>query len=159
MAYKVGDKVAHPLHGAGIISDIQSKRINGTTRDYYALHILTGNILVLVPVDSSDMIGLRPIVSQTEAEAVFDAIPSIENEDDVNWNKRYRDNMTKIKSGDLLQVASVIKSLKSRETQRGLSTGERKMYHSAKQIFISEIVLAQESEYAEVERRLTAVIS
>ena len=71
MAYKVGDKVAHPLHGAGIISDIQSKRINGTTRDYYALDIMTGSILVLVPVDSSDIVGLRPIVSQDEAEAVL----------------------------------------------------------------------------------------
>ena len=159
MAYKVGDKVAHPLHGAGIISDIQSKRINGTTRDYYALDIMTGSILVLVPVDSSDIVGLRPIVSQDEAEAVFGAIPSIENEDDVNWNKRYRDNMQKIKSGDLLQVASVIKSLKCREVQRGLSTVERKMFHSAKQIFISEIVLVLECEYAEAEQRLISAIT
>ena len=158
MAYKVGDKVAHPLHGAGIISDIQSKRINGTTRDYYALHVMAGDILVLVPVDSSDMIGLRPIISRQEAEAVFSAIPTLENVDDSNWNKRYRDNMTKIKSGDLLQVAAVIKSLKRREALRGLSTGERKMFHSAKQIFISEIVLAEDVEYEQVEQRLASVI-
>lgn len=154
MAYKVGDKIAHPLHGAGIISDIQAKRINGQVREYYSLHVSAGDILVLIPTDTCDAIGIRPIITCEEAEAVFSALPDIEVEDDANWNKRYRDNMTKIKSGDLLKVAAVIKSLKCRENSRGLSTGERKMYHSAKQIFISEIVLSQNLSYEEAESRL-----
>ena len=77
---------------------------------------------------------------------------------DSNWNRRYRENMVKIKSGDLLEVAAVIKSLVQRENERGLSTGERKMLHSAKQILISEIVLSQESSYEEVEQQLYAAL-
>ena len=154
MTFRVGDRIAHPMHGAGIIDSIVTKRITGKDREYYVLKLPAGDMLVMVPVETCDAIGVRPIVAPAEAEALLGAIPGIEVEMTSNWNKRYRENMLRIKSGDLMEVASVVKGLMQRDRERGLSTGERKMLHSAKQILISEIVLSESSSYEEVEARL-----
>jgi len=156
--FKIGDKVAHPLHGAGTISEIESKRINGENRSYYVMHIPRGDMRVMIPVDSCDAVGIRSIIGKERAAEILAAIPSIEVSEDNNWNRRYRENMVKIKSGDLLEVAAVIKSLIRRDEDRGLSTGERKMLHSAKQILLSELVLSQGSSYDEAERSLYAAL-
>ena len=152
--YKIGDQIAHPLHGAGTISAIESRRVNGTNRDYYMMHIPVGDMMVMIPTETSTIIGIRPVIDCEKAEAILASIPDIEITDNRNWNKRYRENMQRIKSGDLLEVAAVIKSLVYRDNERGLSTGERKMLHSAKQIFISELVIAQNIAYEEAEERL-----
>lgn len=154
MTFRVGDRIAHPMHGAGVIDSIVTKRINGKDREYYVLKLPAGDMLVMVPVETCDAIGVRPIVAPAEAEALLGAISGIEVEMTSNWNKRYRENMLRIKSGDLMEVASVVKGLMQRDRERGLSTGERKMLHSAKQILISEIVLSESSSYEEVEARL-----
>ena len=154
MTFRVGDRIAHPMHGAGIIDSIVTKRINGKDREYYVLKLPAGDMLVMVPVETCDAIGVRPIVAPAEAEALLGAIPVIEVEMTSNWNKRYRENMLRIKSGDLMEVASVVKGLMQRDRERGLSTGERNMLHSAKQNLISEIVLSESSSYEEVEARL-----
>ena len=156
--YKIGDKIAHPLHGAGTISAIESRRINGTNRDYYLMHIPVGDMTVMIPTETCTIIGIRPVINSEKAEAILASIPQIEITDNANWNKRYRENMVRIKSGDLLEVAAVIKSLVYRDNERGLSTGERKMLHSAKQIFISELVIAQSIAYEEAEQRLYSAI-
>lgn len=156
--YKVGDRIAHPLHGAGVISGIESRRINGCNRDYYTMHIPVGDMTVMIPTETCDIIGIRPVIDPARADKIFESIPDIEVSDNQNWNKRYRENMVRIKSGDLLEVAAVIKSLIFRDNERGLSTGERKMLHSAKQILISEIVIVQETSYDEVEQRLYSAI-
>ena len=122
------------------------------------LKLPTGSMQVMVPVESSDVIGVRPIVDPAQAEKIIGAIPGIEVEMTSNWNKRYRENMLRIKSGDLMEVASVVKGLMQRDRERGLSTGERKMLISAKQILISEIVLSESSSYEEVEARLDSVM-
>lgn len=156
--YKIGDQIAHPLHGAGTISAIESRRINGTNRDYYLMHIPVGDMTVMIPTETCTIIGIRPVINSEKAEAILASIPQIEITDNTNWNKRYRENMVRIKSGDLLEVAAVIKSLVYRDNERGLSTGERKMLHSAKQIFISELVIAQSIAYEEAEQRLYSAI-
>ncbi len=156
--YKVGDQIAHPLHGAGVISGIETRRINGRNRDYYMMHIPVGDMTVMIPTETCDIIGIRPVIDAARADVILDSIPDIEVTSNQNWNKRYRENMVRIKSGDLLEVAAVIKSLVFRDNERGLSTGERKMLHSAKQILISEIVLAQQVSYDEVEQRLYMAI-
>ena len=158
MTFRVGDRIAHPLHGAGVIESIVTKKINGKDRDYYVLKLPTGSMQVMVPVESSDVIGVRPIVDPAQAEKIIGAIPGIEVEMTSNWNKRYRENMLRIKSGDLMEVASVVKGLMQRDRERGLSTGERKMLISAKQILISEIVLSDSSSYEEVEARLDSAM-
>jgi len=158
LMYKIGDQIAHPLHGAGTISAIESRRINGTNRDYYLMHIPVGDMTVMIPTETCTIIGIRPVIDSEKAEAILASIPQIEITDNTNWNKRYRENMVRIKSGDLLEVAAVIKSLVYRDNERGLSTGERKMLHSAKQIFISELVIAQSIAYEEAEQRLYSAI-
>ena len=152
--FSVGDLVAHPLHGAGTICEIEQKRIDGKNKDYYVMMIPAGSMRVMIPVDGCEAVGLRPIIDSARAEAILEQIPLLEVTDDSSWNKRYRENMLRIRSGNLLEVAAVVKSLVTRESDRGLSTGERKMLHSAKQILISEIVLCLNCSYSEVEERL-----
>lgn len=156
--FQIGDKIAHPLHGAGTIDEIEEKRIDGKNKSYYVMHVPKGDMRVMIPTDSCDAIGIRPIIGKKRAAEIMKKIPSLEIEEDANWNRRYRENMVKIKSGDLLEVAAVIKSLVKRENERGLSTGERKMLHSAKQILLSELVLSQESSYDEAEQQLYAAL-
>ena len=152
--FQVGDRVAHPLHGAGTISEIERKKIDNSFKDYYVMRMPKGDMRVMIPIDACDAVGLRPIIDSARAEEILSQIPELEISEDSNWNKRYRENMLRIRSGDLLEVASVIKSLVLRENARGLSTGERKMLHSAKQILISEIVLCFDCSYSEAEERL-----
>ena len=154
MTYNIGDRITHPLHGAGVIDSIETQRIDGQEREYYVLKLPAGDMRVKIPKATSDVIGVRPIIDAEEAERILNAIPSIEVSMTQNWNKRYRENMLRIKSGDLMEVAAVVKGLVHRDKERGLSTGERKMLHSAKQILISEIVLSQDSTYEEIEARL-----
>ena len=149
--FQIGDKVVHPMHGAGIVDSIVQKKVNGVMREYYVLKLPVRAMVVMVPTENCEEIGVRPIVDREQADRVLAAIPDIQVEMTQNWNRRYRENMERLKSGDLFQVACVVKGLMLRDVQKGLSTGERKMLHSAKQILISEIVMCQSSSYEDVE--------
>lgn len=157
--FQVGDKVVHPMHGAGVIDSIVEKKLNGEKKEYYLLSLSGGTMTVMIPTDSTKEIGVRPIISRNEASDVLSAMEVIEVDMTQNWNRRYRENMTRLKSGDLLEVARVVKGLMLRENERGLSTGERKMLHTAKQILISELVLAQGEPYDVVERSINSALS
>ena len=149
MTFADGDRIVHPLHGAGVIDSIENQRVCGVERSYYVMHIKMGDMLVKVPTDSSDAVGLRPIMKPEEAKKFLDYIGTIKPEMTQNWNRRYRENMSKLRSGNLKDVAEVIKGLTVRDSERGLSTGERKMLNSAKEILLSEIVLSQSYTYDE----------
>ncbi|MCI2106282.1 MAG: CarD family transcriptional regulator [Intestinimonas sp.] len=157
--FQIGDKIVHPMHGAGVVDSIVTKKINGVTREYYILKIPVGNMLVMIPTANSQEIGVRPVVNKAEADRIIASIPGIEIKDAQNWNRRYRENMLRLKSGNLTEVARVVKSLAIRESEHGLSTGERKMLHSAKQILISEIVLSQDCSYEDVEARINTALA
>ena len=157
--FQVGDKIVHPMHGAGIVDSIVQKKVNGVVREYYTLKLPVGGMLVMIPTEHSDEIGVRPVVKGEEADRIIAAIPDIEVDMTSNWNQRYRENMLRLKSGNLMEVARVVKGLVIREGQRGLSTGERKMLHSAKQILISEIVLSQDASYEDVEKRINTALA
>ena len=139
--FRIGDLVAHPMHGAGVIDAIVQEKVAGSTQEYYVFKMPVGGLLLKIPVANSESIGLRTIITPEEAEALIAGIPSLEVESSANWNKRYQENLQRLKSGDLREVSRVIKGLMTRDTQRGLSTGERKMLQTAKRILISEIVL------------------
>ena len=130
--FSIGDLVVHPMHGAGVIDEIVREKIAGTTQDYYVFKMPVGGLLLKIPVSNSHVIGIRTVISEAEAEELLAAIPGIEVESNTNWNKRYRENMARLKSGDLYEVAYVIKALMHRDRQRGLSNGERKMLHNAR---------------------------
>ena len=157
--FRIGDRIAHPMHGAGVIESIEEKKINGMTRQYYILKMPVGGMVVMIPTESSEAIGVRPIVDSEMAEAIINSISEIDVEMTQNWNRRYRENMQRIKSGNLTEVARVVKGLMERDNDKGLSTGERKMLHSAKQILISEIVLSQNTSYEEVETRINSALA
>ena len=158
MDYNIGDKIVYPMHGAGVIEAIEEKEIMGEKQTYYIMRIPIGDMKVMIPTKNAKEIGVRDVIDREEADRVIASFRSCSTEMDANWNKRYRENMVRIKSGDLLEVAAVIKSLVYRDNERGLSTGERKMLHSAKQIFISELVIAQSIAYEEAEARLYLAI-
>ncbi len=152
--FSVGDPVVHPMHGAGVIDAIVRESVAGVTQDYYVFKMPMNGLLLKIPIANSDAIGIRPIIAPAEAEALLVAIPYMTVEQESNWNRRYRENMARLKSGDLYEVARVIKSLMFRDRRRSLSTGERKMLHSARQILISELVLSKHDVYQDIEARV-----
>ena len=156
--YLIGDKVVHPMHGAGIIEDITQERLSGQRADYYVFRMPVGGLVLKIPTENCGNIGVRALSSDEQIDQVLRAIPALDVEMTVNWNHRYRENMARIKSGDLLEVARVIKGLMWRDAQRGLSNGERKMLHTAKQILISEIVLVRGTAYQEAEQYVSEVM-
>jgi CarD family transcriptional regulator len=152
--FSIGDYVVHPLHGAGQIEDIVEEKVAGVKRKYYVFNMPTGSLVLKIPTSSAETVGIRDVITESEADELMKTIPSLTVEPNSNWNKRYQENLSRLKSGDLYEVARVVKSLVQRESQRGLSTGERKMLYNAKQIIISEIVLAKRSDYEDVESDL-----
>ena len=156
--FNIGDKVVYPMHGAGLIETIEEKQILGETRSYYIIRIKHGNMQVMVPVKGAEEIGLRPVVAAGQLDPVYKVLSAESTPMDENWNRRYRENMIRIKSGNLLEVARVIKGLMARDAEKGLSTGERKMLRSAKQILISEIVLAKKCAYETVEQEINLAL-
>ena len=157
--FQVGDRIAHPMHGAGVIDGIEELRINGVTMQYYRFKQPGGNMTVRIPVDHCDDVGVRPIIDAKQADEVLKQLGEIQVDVTQNWNRRYRENMLRIKSGDLLEVARVIKCLMVRDSEKGLSTGDRKMLRSAKQILISELVLSKNSSYEAVEEEVNAALA
>ena len=131
----------------------------GKVKEYYVFKMPVGGLTLKIPVSNCQAIGIRAIISPAEAEAFFEKIPMLEVEPNNNWNKRYQENLSRLKSGDLNEVARVVKGLMRRESRRGLSTGERKMLHSAKQILISEIVLSGGGSYEETEDRINLALA
>lgn len=154
--FQVGDKVVHPMHGAGVIDKIVEERISGRTQMYYVFSMPVSGLVLKIPTSKSHLVGLRSVMDAASASAVIGALDRLDTGETANWNKRYRENLDRLKSGDLYEVARVIKCLMRRDAERGLSTGERKMLHSAKQIFLSEMVLATGESYQTMESRLCA---
>ena len=148
--YNVGDKVVYPMHGAGVIDSIEEKEVLGEKQSYYILK-MPGEVKVMVPTSTAEQHGIRNIIDKEEAEKVFNVLEQDETEMEKNWNKRYRDNMDKMKSGNIYEIADVVRNLSFKQKEKGLSTGEKKMLHNAKQILVSELVLAEHASQDEVE--------
>lgn len=141
--FSVGDKVVYPMHGAGTIQNIEEKEVLGETRAYYIMRIPYGNLQVMVPVQGSDAAGLRPIVTDETVDEVLGILSAESTPMDENWNRRYRENMDKLRTGDPAKVAEVIRNLMRVEREKRLSTGEKKLLANARQILASEIVLVR----------------
>ena len=156
--FNVGDKVVYPMHGAGVIDAIEEKDILGTKQAYYILK-MPGEVKVMVPTAKAEEIGVRNIIDKDSAEKVFRVLESDETEMSMNWNKRYRDNMEKMKTGDIYKIADVVRNLSFKQKEKGLSTGEKKMLNNAKQILVSELVLTEHSSQDEIEKMVESKIS
>ncbi len=148
--FNVGDKIVYPMHGAGTIDSIEEKNILGENQAYYVIK-MPGEVKVMVPTAKAEQIGVRNVIGKDEAEKVISILGEDETEMSQNWNKRYRDNMEKMKSGDVYEIADVVRNLAFKQKEKGLSTGEKKMLSNAKQILVSELVLAEHASQEEVE--------
>jgi CarD family transcriptional regulator len=158
--FSIGDKIVYPMHGAGTIESIEEREILGEMKSYYVMKMPIGDMKVMIPVNNAGFVGIRDVIDHEAADKVFLCLEDeLGCEQSTNWNKRYRENMVKIKSGNVFEVADVVKSLLQREHLRGLSTGERKMLNSAKQILISELVLAKNMNPIEIESIIKTRIS
>ena len=159
MSFQIGDKVVHPMYGAGVLESVVQKKIDGVTREYSIMKLPQRSMVVMIPTENSEEIGVRPVIDREQADQLLAAIPGIQVEMTANWNHRYRENLERLKSGNLLEVAAVVKGLTLRDARRGLSTGERKMLHSARQILISELVLSTSQSYEDVEAELDTALA
>ena len=155
--FNVGDKIVYPMHGAGRIDAIEEKNILGENQSYYILK-MPGEVKVMVPVDKAEQIGVRSVIDKEEAVKVMAVLEENETEMSDKWNKRYRDNMDKMKSGDIYEVADVVRNLSFKQKEKGLSTGEKKMLSNAKQILVSELVVAEHASQDEIENLVNSKI-
>lgn len=151
--FSIGDKVVYPMHGAGTIESIEEKEMFGDSAEYYIIKMPVGDMRVMVPTETAAEIGVRGVSDSSIAPSVFAVLekPKEEYVYENNWNRRYKLNVDKIKTGDILEVADVVRELSHRHMERGLSTAEKKMLNSAKEILISELMLAQGLEHSDVE--------
>ena len=138
--YDIGDKILYPMHGAGIIEGIEEKEILGEIRMYYVLKVSWGEMKLMIPVDTCDAIGVRPIIMPENIQTVRDVLAAESSVMDNNWNRRYRDNMGKLKTGDVLNLSSG--NVMRIERVKKLSAGEKRMLNNARQILQSEVMLA-----------------
>lgn len=156
--YAIGDKVAYPMHGAGIIERIEEKEILGEMRQYYVLKVSGEDMKVMIPVDTSEDIGVRSIINAADIRNVLDVLGAATSEMPGNWNRRYRENMEKLKTGDLLQVAEVVRNLIRTERGKKLSAGEKKMLVNARRILQSEIILAGDMDETSVQHLIDEAV-
>lgn len=158
MEYSIGDKIVYPMHGAGEIQDIEEKEILGKIRSYYIMDVPNEDMEIMIPVDNIEDIGIRDVISRDEIDKVMDVLKAPSSEMSGNWNHRNRENMEKLKTGDIFEVAEVVRNLVRIEREKHLSTGEKKMLANAKQILSSEIILVTGSSEEEAEQMIDEAI-
>ena len=149
--FSKGDKIVYPLYGAGVIEDIEEKEMDGQNQSYYVLRIPVGDLKIMISASKAEGLGIREIYAKEEIMQVIGQVSDVSINMPENWNQRYKENMERIKSGKLEEVALVYRNLRERERERGLSTAEKKMMTTAKQIILSELILSHDVEKAEAE--------
>ncbi|MDR3294703.1 MAG: CarD family transcriptional regulator [Clostridiales Family XIII bacterium] len=156
--FAIGDRIVYPMHGAGVIEAVEEKKILGETREYYILRVAFGDMKVMIPCESSDVIGVREVIDADETSHIMDVLANDSTEMSDNWNRRYRENMAKLKTGETFHVAEVVRNLMRIDRVKKLSTGEKKMLSNAKQILISELILAVNVEASELETKIEKMV-
>jgi CarD family transcriptional regulator len=140
--FDIGDNVVYPHHGAGMVLKKETKDLLGEKRDYLTIKILHNNMTVMVPCENAHRAGLRRVIDGEEVNKVIDVLTGEVSDMPKNWNRRFKHNREKIKTGDVFELAEVVRNLAIREWEKGLSTGEKQMYTRAKKILASEFMYA-----------------
>jgi CarD family transcriptional regulator len=143
MSFTVGETVVYPHHGAALIEEITTRTIRGEERTYLKLRVAQGDLTIEIPADNVDLVGVRDVVGKEGVDQVFEVLRANVKEEPTNWSRRYKANVEKIASGDVIKVAEVVRDLSRRDTNRGLSAGEKSMLARARRILISELALAE----------------
>ena len=153
-----GDKVVYPHHGAAVIEDLQEREFLGERKTYFVLRLAHGDLTLMVPVENTREVGLRQVCSKREVKKVFDLLREEETRMPTNWSRRFKTNVEKLRSGDIFQVAEVVRNLSIREKEKGLSAGEKRMLAKARQILVSELTFAVDSTEERAEAMLDKVL-
>ncbi len=157
--FHVGDKVVYPHHGAAVIKGLEEREVLGARREYFVLRLSYGDLTLLVPSDNTEEVGIRAVISREELEKVFKVLRSKECRMPTNWSRRFKTHVEKLRSGDIYQVAEVVRNLSRREKEKGLSAGEKRMLVRAKQILISEVTFAANVDEKEAVGMLDQVLA
>lgn len=158
MVFSVGDKVVYPIYGAGVIEDLAVKLIDGVEQTYYVLKMPLGNLTIMISTKNASNLGIRHIIPAGEMVDIIRSVRSVPISMSENWNQRYSDNMEKIKTGNLMQVSEVFRNLRIRERERGLSSAEKKMLSTVRQIIVSELILSNNVAKDEAESILDQAV-
>ena len=159
MLFEVGETVVYPHHGAATIIEVKDRVIKGETKKYLKLNVTQGDLIIEVPADNVDLVGVRDVVDKEGLAEVFEVLRQPYTEEPTNWSRRYKANVEKIASGDIIKVSEVVRDLSRRDTDRGLSAGEKRMLAKARQILSSELALAKEISEEDAERLLDEVLA
>ncbi|HAM03297.1 MAG TPA: CarD family transcriptional regulator [Acidimicrobiaceae bacterium] len=154
MVFDIGDKVVYPHHGAAIVERREVKEAFGEKKEYLVLRLAYGDLTLMVPADNTDGVGLREVINDEEVEEVFAVLRKKEARMPTNWSRRYKNHSEKLRSGDIYQVAEVVRNLSIRDKDKGLSAGEKRMLSRARQILVSELTFALDVDEATAEKRL-----
>ena len=157
--FEVGDKVVYPHHGAGTVVKKEKREILGQTREYLTIQILHNDMTVNVPVENAEQVGLRTVIDEDLVNTVVKALTAGESEMPKNWNRRFKHNRDKMKTGDIFELAEVVKNLSLRDHEKGLSTGEKQMFVKAKKILASELMYAKAVDEEEAAEWLDGVLA
>jgi len=159
MAFAVGDTVVYPHHGAAVIERKEERVLKGEKREYLVLRLTYGDLTLKVPCDACEEVGIRRVVTKQEVEQVLDILREPEGKAPKNWSRRFKANYEKLRSGDIFQVAEVVRNLATRETDKGLSAGEKRMLTKAKQILLSELAVAIKKTEEKAEEMIDTVLA
>jgi len=157
--FDVGDKVVYPHHGAGTVVKKETREVLGEKREYLTIQILHNDMTVQVPADNAEKVGLRWVIDEKMVEVVVKALTGGSTEMPKNWNRRFKHNRDKMKTGDILELAEVVRNLSLRDHEKGLSTGEKQMFVKAKKILASELMYAKEMDEEEAAEWLDGVLA
>jgi CarD family transcriptional regulator len=156
--YKVGDKVVYPHHGAGTVVKKERREVLGEKREYLTIKILHNDMTVNVPSENADTVGLRKVIGEDMVKVVVKALTGGGTQMPKNWNRRFKHNRDKMKTGDILELAEVVRNLSLRDSEKGLSTGEKQMFVKAKKILASELMYAKDMDEEEAAEWLDGVL-
>ena len=143
MLFEVGETVVYPHHGAATIIEVKDRVIKGETKKYLKLNVTQGDLIIEVPAENVDLVGVRDVIGQEGLDHVFEVLRAPFTEEPTNWSRRYKANLEKLASGDVIKVSEVVRDLWRRDQDRGLSAGEKRMLAKARQILTSELALAE----------------
>ena len=155
---QVGDQIVYPMHGAGVIADIEKCEVMGEEKSYYVLRMPIGNMKVMIPIDNVENIGLRDVISEDGVEKVAEVLADKPERAVGSWNKRFHATLTRMKSGDICDVAAVARNLILQDRIRKISSGERRLLDLAKQILVSELVYARGKTPDEVDAWMGGIL-
>ncbi|KMK73314.1 CarD family transcriptional regulator [Kocuria rhizophila] len=159
MVFEVGETVVYPHHGAATIEEIKTRTVKGEEKMYLRLKVTQGDLMIEVPAENVDLVGVRDVVDEDGLKQVISVLQAQDAEEASNWSRRYKANLEKLASGDVLKVAEVVRDLWRRDRGKGLSAGEKRMLTKARQILTSELALAKKIDEEEAEKRLDDILS